>query len=506
MFGDDADFEAGVRLARERFKAISGKALGSLKDVNKAAGPDTTGALAAGMKALLHDHDTLLEPTIKALVEAVASELTPAPGTVPTLGNIGVSPDGPISAATGIAVTATFATWLASFAGIHENESLKHFAELFASAVGYEEMRDVLIGPLVRHGIAAVADLQAKARFQQSLPGHAAVASWLARQLISEGDARRLAAYDGLNSTLMGIETTAAQSALNPRMLLQLIQTGLFTDDDLQDEMTFNGVRPRSQHRLVMAAPYLATRSERDQLRSTLELAYANGLLADRELVDQVNAIEHNTDRGDLILRNAKWKKTIAITKDLETEYSTLFKGGLLDDAGFKNHLEGLGLQPDMVDAIAAKSEAQAEAALQRQTIRTAAALARTTAGEERRAAVKNYQAGILDAAGLHAALVATGLTVLQASAWVALAVATKSGNQRWIYGLQLTPDEAALLRSRVAALTAQRKRNQITDQQYVEQLRALNIPDRYVNALRANADALVTPKSSAFAVPLQTS
>jgi hypothetical protein len=60
-------------------------------------------------------------------------------------------------------------------------------------------------------------------------------------------------------------------------------------------------------------------------------------------------------------------------------------------------------------------------------------------------------------------------------------------------------------LRARVGALTDQRKREQIDDPTYVAQLKALGLSDTWVNALEAAADALITPKSAAFAIPVQT-
>jgi hypothetical protein len=73
------------------------------------------------------------------------------------------------------------------------------------------------------------------------------------------------------------------------------------------------------------------------------------------------------------------------------------------------------------------------------------------------------------------------------------------------LYGRQLSPGDATLLRQRVAALTDQRKRLQITDPQYHDQLAALGIADPWINALRATADAMITPKTSAFEIPVQT-
>jgi len=195
----------------------------------------------------------------------------------------------------------------------------------------------------------------------------------------------------------------------------------------------------------------------------------------------------------------------IAETKAIETEYTTLFTGGLIDDATFRANLAALGIQPDMVNTIAARAEARANVTLHRKELAAAAAVARKTAGEEQQAAIKNFMGGNIDAAALAAALIATGLTATQSAAMVDLAVLRLAGSQRWVYGIQLGPAQATLLRDRVAALTDQRKRIQIDDPTYVAQLQALGIGPKYVNALQAAADALISPKTAVFPIPVKT-
>jgi len=102
--------------------------------------------------------------------------------------------------------------------------------------------------------------------------------------------------------------------------------------------------------------------------------------------------------------------------------------------------------------------------------------------------------------------LVATGLTPVQAGAWTALAELGVLGNQHVVFGLPLNPAEAALLRSRVAALTAQFEAALITAEQYGAGLRALKIPDVWVNALRAGAVRKIAPPKGLLVVPLSTS
>src|SRR5262249_47438482 len=148
-------------------------------------------------------------------------------------------------------------------------ESLTHIAELVAGAIGFEQLQDVVIGPLVQHGIKAVADMNARRLFRQHIPSSGDTAEMSARGIIPHALTNQLLSYDGLNDQLQEAVVTAAQQGISPRQLIQLLPTGLLTADDLTDELTFLGMRPRSQQRMQLVAPYLAARRERDNLRST---------------------------------------------------------------------------------------------------------------------------------------------------------------------------------------------------------------------------------------------
>ena len=503
--GDSSLKSAAADKAINWIRQTLAELMNALGPLFASIGPDLLKALQVGTGGFLKAEDAVFEPIVKTLVDQIAALLKPVSGGATSLGNIGVSLDQPVAVATGTAFTSALLGWIASYAGIDAGEPLAHIAELVAGAVGFEQLTDVVIGPLVQHGIKAVAEMQARSLFRQHLPGGGEVTQWMARGLITASEGKRLLNFDGYGDEIQPPTVIAAQRGLNPRMLLQLIVTGLFTTDDLGDEMTFSGLRPASQQRLKLASPYLATVKFRDAARASIEAAYVAGLLSDSDLTEQLDSIEHNTDRDNLILVGSKWKKLTAITKDLEAQYATLFEAGLLDDATFHDHLTAIGLQDDVANAVAAKSEARANATLQRRTIADARALAKATAAQERRAATRSYVAGQIDLPALAIALTATGLTPIQAAAWSEIAQLQKTGTPRWIYGLRVPSEEATLLRSRVSALLDQRKRQLLTDPQFHDALASLGIPPEWINSLRATADAMITPKAAAVLTPIVT-
>ena len=462
---------------------------------NDIAGPLNT-ALQSGADPIY--------PIIKGLVDAVVRQLTPA--TPPPLGSAGVDPDLVLAKTLVPAFIMNGVMLVADFLGWELSEQLREYVDLTTAFVGLEEVREMKIGALMREGIVAAAHMQARRIYRQYCPGPGELADWSARGLVPQNAAAIIMQLNGVSDDIQPTVFAAAYSGMQPRQLIRLIETGLFTTDDIKDELTFRGMRPASQARMLLAVPYLATQTQRSQLISALESAYAAGLLADSDYTARVDSAWQNSDRDSLALAAAQLRKLVKLAADLETEYTTMFKGGLIDDVTFRSYLSGIGLQLDYVNAIAGKAEAAANATLQRSTIRAAAALERATEAEARKAAMKGFATGTLDLAGLSAALLLTGLTATQSAAWSALAELQKQGTLRWLYGLQLSPSQATQLRARVTALTDQRKRLQIDATTYDSQLKALGIGDAWRNALEATADAMITPKASAFAIPVQTS
>jgi hypothetical protein len=504
LLGDDKDYTAATRKAREAVNILIGKYAASVKAMKGVGDAGVSGDLRDLFSATLTLEDKLLFPMVSPLIAALKAQLSPPANASITIGNIGVDPDGPVSAAAGVALTAALAAWLLSYAGIDQGESLTKMAEYAAGLVGFEELKDVEIGPLIRNGIAKVAELQAKAQFRQDVPAAGAVYELAARGLVPRSFADALAAYNGLPAVLENPTAQAAYSGLNPRILMRLIDTGLFAADEISDELTFSGLRPQSQARLVRAAPYMATDPERKAYRAAVEAAYKFGFFDNATASSLLDSAEHNVSRNDLILERLALEVRTETAKGLENEYSTMYAAGLIDDATYRANLAGLGLQDWRISTLMAVQEGKAAARLARQEAAAARALVRATAAEERRAAVRAYLQGATDEAGLSAALVLTGLTPIQAAAWVELASLQKAGSPRWVFGLRLPPEKAVLLQDRIRALTDQFKKQLISKSQFVDALTALGLDAQYINALLAAAAAMLS-KSGAFLVDVQT-
>jgi len=445
-----------------------------------------------------------LYPVVKGLVEGVVRQLEPA--TRPGLGNSGVDADALLAKTLAPTLIVNAVMLVASYLGWDSAEELREYVTLVSEFVGLVEVKEIQLGQRMQAGPIAAARLQAQKTYRQALPGAGEATGWHARGLVDTANARELLAFGGFEDALHGFMLGAAYGGINARQLIRLMATGLFTPADLTDEMTFGGLRPSSQHRLQLAAPYLATTAERSQLKSAIENAYSAGLLSDADLVSQIDSAEHNTDRDSLILERVHLVEQVAIAKALEGEYSTMYLAGLMTHDVYTANLSGMGLQSWKVNTLAGVADAKRAATQARQLTAAERALERATAAKERQVAMKSYVNGASNVVTLAAALVATGLTAAQAAAWTELAVLQKQGGLRWIYGQQLPAAPAALLSQRVAAVETQLKKQEITAAAAVRLLQDLKIPPLYINALIARWEAGLAGKSkTGLAVPLST-
>jgi hypothetical protein len=367
---------------------------------------------------------------------------------------------------------------------------LPQMAALMSTLAGFEEITKGIVGPEVTALIGIPHRYSTNARARSGLPGLAAATNLFARGVIDAPTRDQLLAYNNLSANYADAVQTGSYHGYSPRVLLRVIETNLFTQAEINDELTFSGMRPVSQARMLKAAPYLATQQYRTQLHSAIEQAYLAGLLTDAQVTENIDTAEQNTDRDNLVLQRLHWEQLIASTKALEIAYTTQYIGHVIDLPTFEAQLAGLGLQSWKVNNILATAEARVNAALERQAEAAARLLEKQTISDIRKAALWNFKSGTIDAAGLAAALVATGLTAVQAAAWVDLAELQQGGAVAYLYGQLLNPSQRKILNSEVSAIGEQVIKGVLSPSQAFAQLEALKLPAGDINALVAKWSA----------------
>jgi hypothetical protein len=473
-------------------------------------GSEAAGAIGAGatwveqkVAAGLTLERNAVYDVLKPILESVLSAVTPA--STPAIGQSGVDGDQVLADVATVMLNIKLLAMLLSMLREGAGEQLSKIGEKVLALIGFEELREVQLGPLIRNGLAKVADMNAKNLFQQDIPGVGQIANLVARRIMPPAQAAALFGYNGLSFALQPLVQQGAYRGMAPRQLLRLIESNLFTQGDILDELNFAGMRGASQQRMLTAAPWLATTSQRSQLKTALENKYTNGLMADADLSQELQELANNIDGDAMTIQRVQIEKQIAFAKKLERAYRQEFIAGLLSTAQYQSLLEGIGLQSDWINNALAADMADVAAVQFKQELAQERALERATAAKERQAAVKNFTSGNTDEAGLLAALLLSGLNATQAAAWTDLASLQKSGGLRWTFGLQLLPAQADLLRQRVAALVDQRKSGLIQGPGFLAALASLGIAPTFANAIAAAADALIKPLATAVYLNVQT-
>lgn len=493
---------AAWRTLEKKLHAVKADADAATSWLDSKIKPATNWAVGALESGFTTERNAL-QDVISPILDAIKSSLRP--GGPVDIGNIGVDPDKVLADAAAVLLNTEIVGLLVSLIAEGAGETIEKIGEVVGGLLGFEELREVQLGPLVRYGIARVAEMQARALYRQEIPAPATAGHLVARGLLPKDAYDALSIYGGQPKLLDAPVLAGQYMGISAFILIRLIETGIYTSDDLRDELTFSGMRPRSQHRLLAGADYLATASYRSKLEGAIETAYKTGWLSETELTERIDSAEHNYDRDSLIREYGRLEKLMANGKDIIDEYMELYLAGLINDETYRGYLSGLGLQADTVDAIAGKAEARANATLRRKELAAAARLEKATTAIERRTAIQNYLEGNINLEALTATLIATGLTPIQAAAWADLQELRKGGSLRWLYGMQLPAAQANVLRARISALTDQRKRLLITQKDYTDALTQLGLNETWVNALDAKAEAMLTPKTSAFPVTVQT-
>ena len=487
-------------------KVITGKGK-SPTDIKSLTSSDladfVTDSSAAVFAKVFGASGAIFSPIVNGVLTAHRAEIA-------RLQNVQPCAEGPIATellteAIGASIAAHFASVAVEAIYPTKNLGFEKIAELIAALAGVEDIIKGIVGVEVSQLVAIPHRYCINQQGRTILPGMGDATSLAARGLITAAQADQLLAFNGLSAQYAPAELAGAYSGISARQLIRLFGTGLFTAADIQDELTFQGMRPVSQHRYQLVAPYLATQTERTKLIGALESEYAAGLMSDADLTGAIDSAENNTDRDSLIINAAHSKERTTIAKALESEYTTMYIASLIDHPTYTGNLTGMGLQQWKVDALAGIADARRAATLARQMAAEERALVRATAAKERQAAMEGFATGALNAPALAAALVATGLTAEQAAAWTALATLKQAGALRWVYGLQLPPAQATILHERVTALTNQTKKTYITPVQYADQLKALGISEKWINALVAAAVAEIAATKGGTAVAVQT-
>ena len=184
-----------VRTAEHFIKAVGADAATIGSEAAAAVGAGATWVEQKVAAGLTLERNAVLD-VLQPILQSVLSAVTPA--STPAIGQAGVDGDTVIADVATVMLNIKLLAMLLSMLREGAGEQLSNIGEKVLALLGFEELREVQLGPLVKNGLAKVADMNAKALFQQDIPGVGQITTLVARGIMPAAQAAALSGYVGV--------------------------------------------------------------------------------------------------------------------------------------------------------------------------------------------------------------------------------------------------------------------------------------------------------------------
>lgn len=381
---------------------------------------------------------------------------------------------------------------------------LGEMAALVAEFSGFREILRESHGPFLRAALGRPAGYAFNRKYSNTLPPPQAGLLWWARGLLSTADAQMVANSAGYSGAWEATMFNAAYRPVSPRALATLMQDQPLDVQRMTAILQDNAYSPANVQFMLSEFEYASTKNVRNAYINEAISAYQHGVMPDAELNDILDSVGWSPDAKKFVIDRAALARRVTLAGKVEAQIIPLVAQGLISPDVGTQQMEAAGVQKWYTDLEvtlattkatlhAAKLEATAEhkAELERQRNLT-------------RAAVAEYHSGRVDTVGLTAALAALGLDASLVASIVAVNEAMRAGRLKLVYGQLLAPEDAAVLKERIATIEQQTKDQLIHLDSARAQLTALKVPPLETDALIARWAATLkkTPGASVLVNP----
>jgi hypothetical protein len=380
---------------------------------------------------------------------------------------------------------------------------MPQIAALLSQLAGFHEIMRGIINPEVTQAISIPHRYAVNQTARAIQPSLGEAGHLYARRIIDAGQHASLAAMAGISTDYEAQMRRLSYRPIQPRALVTALADVPFPKDKLREILEDNGFSDSHVNFMLDAFEYNSTKNVRNAYITAAETAYGRGVISDDELDQIITDAGWSDVARDLVKKRVLLARRTELAHEVETQVTQLVAAGLMDAETGVQQIEASGVQEWL--ARLKVTLAETKATLQ---------AARRAASEERkleisrqrnltRAAIAEYERGVIDELGLTSALTLLGLDPTLIASIVAVQSAARAGRLKFIYGQYLTPDAAELLRQQVAAVHEQRTKELIGDIGVVTALRALKLPDSEITALLSHwAAAGAAPSKWAELLP----
>ena len=377
-------------------------------------------------------------------------------------------------------------------------------AALLAELAGFKEISQGLIDSEVEAAIARPHKYFMNLTTRSMLPTSGQAAELFSRRKIAQAQLTALMAYAGFSDQWGAALASIAYRPMSPMMLAAGFANADIDMARLQGTLEYMGIRPED---LPLAEQAIVTRSlqqTRQALVNESVTAYGQGVVSDAELSQILTDAGYGKAASQLVMQRALIARRITLAKETESFIVPEVTQGLLTADQGLQALEASGVQTWQAELKITLAETRAALNQARKALAAEARLALQRQRNLTRAAVAEYERGVLDDAGLTAALVALGLDATLIATIVAVESAKRAGRLRLAYGQLLDPTAARVLDEQVAALETQFKKQLIDETSARTQLAALKLDPAEINALVARwAAARTAATKTGYELPV---
>jgi hypothetical protein len=377
---------------------------------------------------------------------------------------------------------------------------LPQMAAIMANLAGFHEITAGIIGPEVRQAISIPHTYSVNARTRSILPQTLEALILSSRRVLTDPELDTLLKFGGLSPDYLEQVKAGRYRPVQPRAIATAYQDVPFPTDEVRSLMEYGGIRPSDIETMLTAFEFASIKNVRQQYLGSVLTAAERGTLTQAEIDSSLTELQFSDHAKHWVNLTIATRKLEQLAELYRKSVSEAYHFGQVTDANYVSSLEAIGIAAAdaqahyAVDSI--RLHGQEAAAAARELAREQAAITRAAV----QAAIANFSAGNLDAITLAAALLAAGLPALVVPFAVDAQVAKQAASLRYVFGLRVGADQAVLLRERVGAIVEQVVKKEITPEQGLVFLAALNIPTANRRALIAKAAA--TAKIELITVP----
>jgi hypothetical protein len=353
-----------------------------------------------------------------------------------------------------------------------------------AQLSGYEQIVAESREPQYKHAFGNLAEYDAAQTFRTRAPEGSEAEELRIRGLITPEQYRKLIGWSGLMTEFEDAKLNAAYRPVSVRALATAYVDVDFPEPAIRELLHFTGNRPGDIDLLVGALKQRSLQNVRGQYLTALITATERGDLTDAELDRGLTTLEFSDDARSLVHLTVATRKLQQLNELYRKSVSDAYRFGQITDAEYVPQLEAIGI---------AEADANAHYAIDSILKRGRAAVVEARAEEKAaaqklsaavRAALAEYDTGVIDDAALALALAAAGLPPDLVAYAVLIAQARRRGKLVRVYGLLEEPAAAEELRRKVAAIGEQTVRKLITPADAIAQLAQLGIAGSIREAL----------------------